>query len=399
MKLFKTEFLLFIKSMTFVGFLIAALAFYYTQYQEITSNQIATATTVNGQYYSGNYFMRPVRGSQDYGQTKTINKKSIIQNGLLSLQSDYRRNSFATYPFMFEKIVHLNNNQKIKVSRQFKTLTNRNIETGSLTEYAADKLAQRISYKQFQRDMGNVDAIVGGHSYYAAAALQGNFNTGEKLTYREALKNYQQNMRVDRLSNAMARLFCDYFGIILIIFSVFPLVIYFSKERLERCQDILEVKSMATWKYLVVKYVIAVFGMYVVVQLFAIYPALQAQHLGGLLNVNVDPLGFQKQIDVMLLPTILYITALTLLLAQFLRPIITLSLSLANGIFLLATTDINGLSTWSPLMRFNDNGNWRLFKQLEPAIYQNRMGYLFVSLVLVGLAIWLRSERRRWRWG
>lgn len=89
MKLFKTELLLFVKSLTFIAFCVAAFAFYFTQYQGNVNRQVAHFQE-NTVYNPDNYLMRPRPGSNDYGNTAQTDKRSVMKNALLDLQQEYQ---------------------------------------------------------------------------------------------------------------------------------------------------------------------------------------------------------------------------------------------------------------------------------------------------------------------
>lgn len=65
----------------------------------------------------------------------------------------------------------------------------------------------------------------------------------------------------------------------------------------------------------------------------------------------------------------------------------------------MGATDINGYTTWSPLIRFNLADNWVLYNNLKQSIYLNRFCYLALSIVLFFLAVWIKSQKQGGRDG
>lgn len=397
MKLFKTELLLFVKSLTFIAFCVAAFAFYFTQYQGNVNRQVAHFQE-NTVYNPDNYLMRPRPGSNDYGNTAQTDKRSVMKNALLDLQQEYQNNTFQTRPVMFVKNVHLKQTDKKKVDQIFKHLTDQSLTTFTPAKANWSQLDRQVSYSRFKQAMGKIDHIIGGQSAYVPNQLF-EFGSGKPLSYTAAKHAYQRKMRIDRVSRNFARLFSDYLGIIMLIFSVFPLILYYTKAQRENCQELLDLKLKPTWQYLGVKYLTTVLVLYGFTLLLSIFPAIQLLKVGRVLQLSTDGWAFVKATTLFVLPTIMFISALALVLTRLFKPVITMAIMVVFGIFILSVTDIAGVTTWSPLMRFNGDSNWSTFASLKQAIYLNRLFYIGLTLILFLVAVWLKSRQRRGAYG
>lgn len=393
MKIFKTELGLFVKSLTFLAFILAAFALYFTQYQSSVNHQI-TQLHEAGRYDAVNYFMKPTVTSKDFGESYQIDHQVLMKDVLGTLQMNYQENTYPTYPLMFLKNVHLNKRDQQKIRDAYERLMQQPITQKRVTKVTWKKFYQRISYAQFLKTTRRINAIIGGRSIYQTAQLTTLFASGKKFTYKTALQNYHQKLKVDQLTRPFARLFSDYMGIIMMLFSIFPILLYFTKEAREHCQDVFGGRTLPTWRYLGYKFLVVVGTLYVAVLLLAIFPTFQLIKVGQFLNVTVDPFAFFKTISLFVLPTLIFITAVILLLVQLFNPVLTLIMSLGLSLFTLGVTDINGYTTWSPLIRFNIADNWVLYHKLEQSIYLNRLCYLALSIILFFLAVWVNSIKR-----
>ncbi|WP_412989671.1 hypothetical protein ACLJJ6_01320 [Pediococcus siamensis] len=315
-----------------------------------------------------------------------------MSTALENLQADYKQNTYQTYPFLFEKIVHLRKADNLQVAKIYQRLTGKKITQPLPTQVARTKL----TFRNFKRGMAQVDRVIGGNSIYQPTKLQDSFGTGKALTYQTAVKAYHQKLKADQLSRGFARQFSDYLGIAILLFSAFPIILYFSKASREHSEDVLAVRSYPTWRYLGSKYIVAVGTIYVLLLLLAIFPTVQIGSMGHFLNVTVDYWAFFRTVTLFILPTLMVIAALALVLLQVLKPIVTLAISLIFSFGTLVTTNINGYSTASPLIRFNIGENWSLYAQLRSAIYLNRFVYVVISIGLFGIAVYLRNRKRGW---
>lgn len=389
MQAFKFELGLFIRSLTFFAFICASFAFYYTQYQT-TVNQQISATRAGDQYDPANYFMRPQPNRSDYGESQQRSHRQLMQNALANLQYEYQHNTFETYPFLFLKTVHLNKADKQRIRAEFKQLTGQNIRSFSEKN---SQWQQRASYSQFIKSMVHVDQTIGGHSAYRTDNLT-SFVSGKKLTYHTALKAYQQKLKVDQVSRSFARLYSDYWGIIIVLLSVFPISLYYAKSTRENCQEVLTIRTLPLWRYLGNQYLAVVGTLFLLTLAFAIVPTIQLINMGHFLGAQVDYFAFAKTLTVFVLPTIMWVAALLLLLTQFLPSLLTMISSVALGVFIIATTNITGLTKWSPLLRFNESDDWQLYASLRHGIYLNRLLYVGLSLGLFGLAVLIKARKQ-----
>lgn len=394
MQIFKAELGLFVKNLTFLAFIFAAFALYYTQYQSSVNHQI---TELHDD--STNYFMKPTITCKDFGESYQIDHHVLMKDVLGTLQMNYQQNTYSTYPFMFLKNVHLNKQNQQKIRYEYEKLMKQPIRQKHLTKADWKGLYQRVSYSQFLKSTRRINKIVGGHSIYQTSQLTTLFASGKKFTYSTALRNYHQKLKADKLTRSFARLFSDYIGIIVMLFSVFPMLLYFTKDTREHSQDVLNVRTLPVWRYLGIKYIVVIGTLYIGILLLSVFPVFQLAKVGQFLNVVVDRLAFVKTISLFVLPTIIFVTSVVLLLSQLFKPIVTLIISLGLSLFTMGATDINGYTTWSPLIRFNLADNWVLYNNLKQSIYLNRFCYLALSIVLFFLAVWIKSQKQGGRDG
>lgn len=393
MRIFKTEIVLFITSLTFVAFLFVAFAFYFSQFQSNVNQRVAEIQHEEN-YHPSNILMEPKPGSSDYGTSAQIEKGSVVKNSLTSLVDEYNDNTFQTYPFIFIKNIHLNESKKMKIAHIFFKMTGSSLNSFNVRTANWKMIYQMNDYSTFEKHMKTINQLIGGNSIYKPSKLH-QFQDGKKLNYLEARHDYFQRIKVEKIGPSFARLFSDYFGIIILVFSIFPLTIYFSKEFRENCNDIIDLKTIPTWQYLGIKLLAASGVLYLITLGFSIFPAIQMNMVGRLLNLEVANFAFVKSVTIFVLPTILFISSFVLLCVQLVKPVISMIIEIIFSVLIVATTDISGYSTWSPLIRMNTYDQWKLFLQLKNTIYINRVSYVFVSIILFGLAVIIRSYRKR----
>jgi ABC-2 type transport system permease protein len=105
----------------------------------------------------------------------------------------------------------------------------------------------------------------------------------------------------------LARLFCDYLGIIVSLFPVFVAVALGLKDRRSKMQHLIYTRKVTSFYFLFSRYAAMVVVMFLPVNLLAVYATVQAA--GQYKGLDIDFLAFIKYSCGWLLPSIMVSTA------------------------------------------------------------------------------------------
>lgn len=402
--LFLKECKAYFKSITYYVFLACIVAFYFSQMSEF---QILEKPQPGQKDYS------------DYGKKYSEDEQVIMKKTMNFLLGEYNYNSYAAYPFGFYKNVKLNTKEQEKVKEIIMKITGYSEqelkakaenttaisgmavsydEQGNMTpiEDTAEMVTilETITYDSFVEQMQIIDDIIGGGSKYEKDAIQ--TNAPESLTYEEAVIKYNEFLEKDKVSNAYARLFCDYFGIMLSILPVFLAAARGIRDRKSQADQVVFVRKVNSGIIILTRYLSAVTVILIPVLIFGISKTLQALYFGNSIGVTIEYLAFLKYILGWLLPSILVSLSVGFLFTELTGSMIGILIQAVwwiVSIFLSSGPLIK--AGWNLVPRFNRLGDYSSFKEILPQLIKNRIGYTIFALVLLILSILVFEAKRK----
>lgn len=351
---------------------------------------------------SGDILVEPVPGRDDYGIAYTSDENVIMNQTLKNLMEEYDRGSFTTYPVGFYKEVIVSEKEGQELEKIISYLTGMELrewkkqlaqywETDGQWSFSVDK---SISFGQFKEAMKKVSGIVGRGSAYEEESLR---RAEIPQTYEQALEEYEKICSVDKVTGAYARLFCDYLGILAGILPAFFGVARVLQDRRSRAEQVLYTKYASSKVVVAARYVAMVLVMFVPVLVISCFSLTQSVYMAGHMAVVPDYLAYVKYCVLWILPTILFVTAVSYVTAELTESILAL---LVNGVIWFGAVFggfRSGLTFvgWNMIPRFNTIGETKLFQSLLPQLIRNRAVYsgLAVVLVLAGIAIYEIKRR------
>lgn len=400
--LYKKECFQYFKSITYVLILIGLLFFYFTQVSEFK------------------VFNEPQPGQTDYfewGLTYSEDPNEIMQKTLEKLSINFSNNSYTAYPFGFYKHVILNEKEQNRIEEilvELMTMTKEEAEklkdenlyeqgtiyydsTGIPHKQENEQLTftirTEVSYEQFLSRMEEVDDMIGGGSDYAKDEVRK--NATRSFTYEEAKEEYDAILQKDRLSNAYARLFCDYLGIMLSILPVFLAAARCFKDQRSMAQEVIYSRKVSSGNIIASRYLAAVTVILIPVVLLGCFVTLQCFYYGSSLKVSVDLFAFFKHILGWLLPGILVSLSMGFFFTELTGSMIGILIQGVWWFLSVFTGDPSGSVGRCLVPRFNRLGGYYKFKQLLPSLIVNRIGYTILAFVLLAGSIVVVEAKRK----
>ncbi len=358
-----------LKSIIYFAFVFVVIVFYITQL---------------GNFTRDNTIIKPAEGVGNYGFKDAEIKEQVMPNAISSLINEYRENRFITYPFGFIKTIKLDEKNLKEIEK-------------ILNEIAGFPNSKpiNISYEEFKEKMNYIDKILGGGSNYAQNQLK---KYGKiAITYEEKIKEYDDFIEKDKISGAYARLFCDYMGLTIALFSIFIPVWFFINDRRVNINELLYSRRITSTKIIIVRY-FAIVTMMVLPYLFlSIIPTIQLIDFGAKNGFTIDNFAFIKYIFSWLMPSILTTTAVGIFFTVLTDTPIGILMQFLFSFLTIGTNKSldGGDYGFQIAIRHNSLGNLQLVIDNMRDLIINRASYVMISILLVMLTILIYDLKRR----
>ncbi|MCM1499817.1 MAG: ABC transporter permease [Clostridium sp.] len=397
--LLKKECVQYLKSVTYYIFLIALVLDFFTQ--------MGTFETVE----------KPEPGAADYGMIHTTDKDLIMQNALSDLWAEYDRGQYITYPIGFYKKVILNDEEQEQVKqiilqitglseqeleeaqREIEGLYQQAVSEDGITmadeqAAAAITVRQDLTWQEFSEQMKILDNLLGGGSKYSEGDLA--FTWGKK-SYEQALAEYESLVKNDRVTNAYARLFCDYVGIMLAILPVFLAVTRALRDRKAQADQVIFMSGAGSASIVFSRFLAAVLMTVIPVIMLSCSTMLQSVYYANRIHAHYDALAFIRHIGFWLLPTILVSLAVGFFLTELTDSAIAILVQGAWWFISLFMSGSNlvGVAGWNLIPRFNAVGQYSVYQQMRGQLMINRLFYTGFSLLLLVCTVFVYNKKRK----
>lgn len=414
MSLFAKELKNVMRGILYIVFAGAIVFFNYTQFGSL-SEMISEAQ--NEGYNVSNELTKPTPGQTEYGTFREEIPEIIMPAIMNSLISEWGAGEYITYPVGFYKMVRTNPNEQQKIADVIENLTGKqpgeiqnqldilkkNTEQEQIQfKYAApegdslDILAVTTDYTAFKSQMQIVDDILGGGSSYDPEWFI-RFGHMPK-TYEQALEEYNSIVYEDKISGAFARLFCDYSGISIALFSIFIPVSFMLRDRKSNMQQLIYPRRFSSARLVITRYFACLTAVLLPVIILGIIPAVQLGLYAAGQGLPYSPLAF-------LLYTAGWIgpTAMVTCSVGFFFTVLTGSPIGIAVQFFWSFSDFSSV----PGLLYGGNFGTRLVPRHNmigglhliqwQSLVINRIGYVVFSLVLLALTVLAYELQRKGR--
>jgi len=320
----------------------------------------------------------PQQGLESYGSKYEDNIELITRNATETLLGEYESASYTAYPLGFYKNVRLSEQEQEEMARILSELTG---------------MSDEVLRERFYELMKQVDKIIGGGSKYSQASLA-EFGNVPK-TYEDAVADYQAIVEQDKVTGALARLFCDYLGIIVSLFPVFVAVALGLKDRRAQLQDLIYTRGIMSFRIVLSRYSAMVAAMFLPVLLLAVLATVQA--LKQYKGMEIDSLAFITYSCGWLLPSIMMSTAVGVFLTELTDTPIAIAV---HGLWWFIGINkglqhIEGGYGSDLAIRHNIVGNTEIYLDNLRLLTMNRISYVLLAIALVAVSVWIYEWKRR----
>ncbi|KAF1299524.1 hypothetical protein BAU15_02455 [Enterococcus sp. JM4C] len=393
MSLLGKEIKLTAKSLTYVIFVLFLGIFIYTQ---LGLNSVA--------------LKEPSPNQETYGTRPTMNKKSIQQQTIFQLFLQYKENSYTTYPFGIYRAVTASAQEQAKIAEILEQASGQSLtnldkwfdaalnqsEESDVDEFSATfPLAKTYAYQTFQKDMQQVEKIIGSGSDFSSARYKS--LATEPLTYEDAQDEFNQVLTVDHVSGAVARLTCDYLGIILALLPVFLTATVVLRDKRANAQLVIHTKKVSTIKLYATRFFATCTLILLPVIVITLMPALQAVFVAHKYQQVSSFFLFYQYIIGWLVPTIVAVVGLSFLVTTLFNGLISIIVQLVIWLLSLMNQGLNlvGSVGMSLIPRFNALGQTEIFYRMLPDLIKNRVFWLSFGIICFIVSCVLADWKRK----
>lgn len=374
-KLIQQECKLWLRSIIFYAYVILLFLFYVTQMGEDTS------------------LKKPQPDQADYGTSYSNDENIIMKGTVRDLLFEHSQGYYIAYPYGFYKMITLSKNEEKKMEEYLSSLTGMSNEKWMKPENFM--IRADLNYDEFKKIMTKVAKIIGPGSAYSENALKRHGR--EPKTYEQALSEYNEVISKDQITGAFGRLFCDYMGIILGILPAFFSISRVLKDKRNKCVDVIYSKKGTSINIVLSRYIGMLIMMFLPLILVSFLPLTQAVYIAQASGVSPDYLAYIKYSLGWLLPTMMFVTAVSYCIAQITGSILTVFV----GVLIWFVSIFTGMGAdlinagWNLIPRFNSLGEHGRYVNLLPELIRNRVFYTGVSLILVAVVVFIVEWRRK----
>ncbi len=413
------------KNLVYFIFLVIIIIFYITQFNADLNMDIAKykGNAQGTEYSDGVGPLTPIESyPEDLGFISAEVPEMVMPNAIAVLAMESAENKFTSYPNGFYKETSLSESEQKKINDVIAEITglsakdvvdliNDAMEKGKTYPASNAEIVQfgetadyskiipiKIDYNTFKKKIEIVDDMLGGGSSYSPGNL---YRLGYKqATPEDYIKEYRSLIDDDQITNAYARLYCDYMGIEIALFAVFVPVAFLLRDRRAKMNELIYPRKVSSVKLIGTRYLSVVSMIFIPILIISFVPLIRLAIFASENGLSIDYLAFIKYSFAWLLPTLLatvsvgfFFTILTDtpvgILIQFGWAFFTVFMS-NDGLTALA-----GENKMALVVRFNMVGGFAEVQSQIGALMINRLGYSVFALILLILSIVLYEMKRK----
>lgn len=411
----------------------AVLVFsWFQNFCGVTTKEIAWAHGIEPETigFDRPLLVEPTESDEYFGNKASEDDPAMIMAGTTrALIDEYENNSYATYPLGYYKAITLNDEKQDQVlqiiceitgltEEQLKNLpqdyfpavtgtiisfdsTVKPDESGNITiennaEAESSKFVPQVNYGYFKKLMTKMEKIIGENgSQYSPEMMKTYFGLSQ-MSYDEAHEEYIQTIQDDKVTGGFARLFCDYMGLALGLYPIFIIVIMWLKDRTSNVTELMYSKKVSSVKLVLSRYFAGITMILIPVFLLSMQSLIPLMMFGAKNGIDVDCFAYVKYILWWLLPTVMIVSAIGIFFTLLTDSPAAVIFQFLWWMIDKGVTSLSGGTNITTLMiRHNTLRGYQIIQKDFNTICINRVLIAGISVILVGVSIWLLEQKRK----
>jgi ABC-type transport system involved in multi-copper enzyme maturation permease subunit len=259
------------------------------------------------------------------------------------------------------------------------------------------KIIFDVNYQEYDKLLEQLNTKLGGKTYYGKqlreAYLKGNYNN-DNSTYEQRKKNFDLLLQNQSVTQPYGRVFADYLGLTAGILPLFLSAFVLTRDKRNQMHELIYSRNISSFTYVISKFIAVSFLVLICYLLLATHTTIVFAKLGSFYGYSIDCFAFYKYTFAWVLPTILFSTALSMLLSiAFGNGIIAMPVQLV--IWLLCLSPLLGdYKFFKPIIRYNLLTTYNEYSSWSMSICANRIFIFAVSILIIFAASKVLSLKR-----
>ncbi len=343
-------------------------------------------------YYGDRLREEFLRISLNYGQKPMDDSQDRMRIMLKWMSLDYRKGEIYSYRFGMARTIRFGENEKQAIRDAMNKMKAGGTNILDFPPKDFQDTRFNIDESEFADILDTLDKKLGGMTRYNSMMRDGLMTTS--MTYEEAMVRFNTIVEKDMITNAYARIFADYMGITAGFFPVFLAAFILIKDRRRKMHELINSRKVSSTVYIAAKYMSIVIFVTVIYLLLSTHATLLFHNFAKANGYRIDYFAFYKYCLIWVLPTLLFTVALGMCISIIIKSGVP-AIPVQFFIWFISMMPLSGdYRIFKPVIRFNQVSSHDVYLQWSLAINTNRMFFLFVSVLLFMLTVFIWSKRR-----
>ena len=270
--------------------------------------------------------------------------------------------------------------------------------TKDLDDESAEDFSIQVPFQRFMEIMDEISGMIGKNSYFSEALINLYYGENDMEDSAVTLKQHEEFYNKDKITGAFARYYCDSIALAALLFPAIVIIAVMVKDGQSKMMESIYTKQVSSFKLIFIRYFASVGMMFLPVLLLPLKSIIVLAKYANASGHDIDILAFPKYIAGWILPTLMFVTALGLLLSVLIRSYVSV---FVMGIFWMffkpSVGKIAGgnYELFDLAIRHNTlKGFGRMMQHFDMLVI-NRIIITCISFLFVFFSIWIYQAKRR----
>lgn len=262
---------------------------------------------------------------------------------------------------------------------------------------SSEEYSIQVSFQRFMEIMDEISEMIGKNSYFSRSLINLYYNENDMAGSPVTLKQHEEFYNKDQITGAFARYYCDSIALAVLLLPAFVITAMMAEDRRNRVLESKYTKPISSFKLITIRYFANISMMFLPILLLPLKSFIVLAKYAHTSGNALDIFAFPKYIIGWILPTLLFVVALSLFLGVLTRNSVSV---LAMGIFWIffkpSVEKIAGgnYELFDIVIRHNTlKGFGRMMQHFDMLVI-NRIFITGISFLFVLLSVWIYQVKR-----
>jgi len=261
-----------------------------------------------------------------------------------------------------------------------------------------EEFSIQVSFQRFMEIMDDINGMIGKDSYFSRALIELYYGANDLEDSPVTLKQHEEFYKRDKITGAFARYYCDSIALAVLLLPVFVITAVIAGDRRNKVMEFIDTKPVSGFKLIFTRYLANAGMMFLPILLLPLRSFFVLARYANASGYAIDVFAFPKYIIGWILPTLLFVTALSLFLAVLAGSTVSV---LVMGVLLLffkpSVAKIAGgnYELFDLAIRHNTLKGFGRMMQHFNMLVINRIFITGAAFLFVLLSVWIYQIKRR----